>query len=142
MKHLWLILILILLAVHSRGADLCWDANPEPDVCGYEVLAWEQGKPETVEVMPVAVNRLALDALEDGRRYELAVVAVNSSGLRSVPSESVSYQAGASAGDRGRVVLTIESAPTPAFVDARVEAVIYQEMTSERRFYRAKIETP
>jgi len=86
------ILLAIAAAAHAAEIRLAWDANPEPDIARYEVSyesATDQRRSQTAATTPAAT----ISGLTPGVTYQFAVVAINTAGLRSDPSEPISATA-------------------------------------------------
>ncbi len=84
----------ILAAAHATGAPsvtLAWDANPEPDIAGYE-LSYGESPGNYSSVVNAGNNTTAaVSGLTEGKTYYFAVSAYNSEGLKSPPSQEISY---------------------------------------------------
>jgi fibronectin type 3 domain-containing protein len=79
-----------LSAVGSEGAvGLIWEASPDADLAGYLVLRAEAGKPPAVLTNEPLKETTFRDATAvPGVRYTYTVVAVDTVGNRSEPSNS------------------------------------------------------
>ena len=90
MKHLLLTLLLAQSAL-AETATLAWDANPEPDIAGYEIsYGTDAGKLDTkVPVGKITEHRLT--DLVPGVKYYLEIRAKSELGGISSPSDVISY---------------------------------------------------
>lgn len=94
LRKLMLIGACILAATHAICAPsvtLAWDANPEPDIAGYE-LSYGGSPGNYSSVINVGNNTTTdITGLTQGQTYYFAVSAYNSEGLKSPPSPEISY---------------------------------------------------
>ena len=125
--------ILLAIAASATAAEirLAWDANPEPDIARYEVSyesATDQRRSQTAATTPAAT----ISGLTPGVTYAFEVVAINTAGLRSEPSESIT----ATAPDA--VTLTLErSTDLGAWVPVQTISL----PRKPREFFRLKLTT-
>ena len=71
---------------------LTWNANPEPDIAGYKVIAVDLANTNRT-IFNVGLQTEASFEPEAGRSYAFAVTAYNTAGLESDPSSEVRYTA-------------------------------------------------
>lgn len=89
-------------AVTDDGVELSWDANPEPDLLGYQV---ERGVDGSFEILGETAQPSTLDAVGPGT-YSYRVTAIRSSAARSsgrpsAPSEAILVSIEETAGSPG-----------------------------------------
>ena len=94
MRKALLIGACIFTATHAFGAPfvtLAWDANPEPNITGYELRYG--GLPGNYSSVVDVGNTTTTDitGLTDGQTYYFTVSAYNQEGLKSTPSAEISY---------------------------------------------------
>ena len=91
---------LLLIASHllpvaqglAASATLGWDANTEPDISGYELRYGESSGNYTSTLQVGKTTEASVSNLTEGKTYYFAVVAFNTSGLASAPSNEVVHQ--------------------------------------------------
>jgi F5/8 type C domain/Bacterial Ig domain/Fibronectin type III domain/Putative Ig domain len=79
---------------HAAGAPavtLEWDANPEPDIAGYELRYGEASGVYSSVINAGNTTTTAVSGLTEGRTYYFTVSAYNTKGLKSPPSQEVSH---------------------------------------------------
>nr|MDP0502520.1 Ig-like domain-containing protein [Verrucomicrobiota bacterium JB025] len=84
--------ILAVFPFEAGALSLRWEANPEPDIAGYEVNYGTESGDLTQVIQAGSATSVALTELQAGETYFFSVTAVNTSGLKSEPSEEVSYE--------------------------------------------------
>jgi fibronectin type 3 domain-containing protein len=84
-----------LSAVASEGAvSLIWEANPEADLAGYLVFRAEGGRPpQPLTPQPIKETTFRDATPTRGVRYVYTVVALDTAGNRSAPSNAVEESA-------------------------------------------------
>lgn len=97
LQQLWFLLrigfalLLLDLACHGASARLSWQAGPESDLDRYEVH-WAGDNYEVGSMVVPATDVSAIvSVLTAGVRYEFTLVAVNTAGMKSDPSDPVSW---------------------------------------------------
>ncbi|MGD9417531.1 MAG: Ig-like domain-containing protein [Verrucomicrobiota bacterium JB025] len=93
-KHFAIALISTCIALTSEASALSlrWVENPEPDVATYEVTYGTSPDEMTEVIDSGGETAVSLTGLQAGVTYYFAVAAINTSGLKSEPSEVVSYE--------------------------------------------------
>lgn len=88
-------------AVAAESALVSWKKNPESDIAGYEVRYGTRSGSLT-EVVRVGKNtrKAKINGLDSGTRYFFALVAVNTAGQRSLPSDEVGHKTAGKAPNR------------------------------------------
>jgi hypothetical protein len=83
-------LIATSILLPADGLTLAWDANREPDIAGYKLYYHSGDSPYSV-LDTGKTTQATLDTLAEEQTYSFYVVAYNTAGLTSEPSESISY---------------------------------------------------
>lgn len=134
------VLVIFLLAstLHVAAARVSWQPNPETDIAGYR-LQWEADG-EAMREIEASGTSAAVDDLKPGVAYTFRICAVNTSGIRSGWSDSVTYPVPRTTPQRLRI--TLYSSDSPSREHKREEAMFFQPIDGPRRFWWAEIETP
>jgi hypothetical protein len=74
---------------HAASIRLAWDANTEADLAGYAVSYRSDNGQHTGTVSVGKVTEATISGLEPGQTYTLSVVALNTIGMSSGPSNEV-----------------------------------------------------
>lgn len=85
--------VLLAPAAPAANAGLKWNPNPEPEIVSYEVSCRSTTTGQTRIIDAGTATRLTVTGLDAGMAYSFSVVAVDSSGARSEPSDGIIYQA-------------------------------------------------
>ena len=102
---LGLLMLALAFSPPAQGAQLVWDANPEPTVVGYRVYRGGASRNYT-NAVSVAATSVVFADLAAGATYFFAVTALDATGLESGFSAEVSYVEPA-------LVMQLQSAPLP-----------------------------
>ena len=89
----WAIVIIGIFLGCARGAEvkLAWNANPENDIAGYILLYGTEAGLPTKTIETGNVTRLTVDGVEPGKTYYFSLIARNTSGQTSLPSDEIFY---------------------------------------------------
>lgn len=119
MKTLLYTIILIAWACTFAWAapvTLAWDANPEPEVAGYELRYGEVSGQYTSTVQAGKNTTITVPYLAPGKTYYFAVFAYNAAGQKSAPSNEVIHtvpEPVPTAPKKLRIVIDVTIYPTP-----------------------------
>lgn len=122
-----------MLAAWASGSEirLAWDANPEPDIARYEV-SYGPAAGSITATHTATTPAATISGLTPGASYQFAVVAINTSGLRSEPSAPLTATAPEA------VTITLErSTDLGAWVPVQTLSV----PKKPREFFRLKLTT-
>ena len=88
------IVIAFLLSVLVPAADLGlkWNPNPVEDAIVLYEVSFHTGPGTPVVTLPTTTFRITIPELIPGTMYYFTVVAVNAEGLKSEPSDVLTYQ--------------------------------------------------
>ena len=89
MKYILLLTFLLAHSALAETATLEWDANPEPDIAGYEISYGTDAGKLDVEVPVGKVTEHRLTDLVPGTKYFLTIRAKSESGGISSPSDTI-----------------------------------------------------
>ena len=111
MKKILLLLaafaLLIAKPAHARTLTVAWDASPGPDVVGYEIYVFDEPSQTWVMIKEVGeVLKVTLDNFPDAA-FRSHVRAVNTSGLRSDPSNEITVPVTVSPPSNYKVTVTV-----------------------------------
>lgn len=73
----------------AAGITVAWNANPESNIASYAVQYRPASGATRRLLVPATMTSVRVDNLTAGARYYISVVAINSSGLESAPSNEV-----------------------------------------------------
>jgi chitodextrinase len=95
-----------------------WDANPESDIAGYELMFGTASGRYSTKLNVGKKTETSVTGLKSGVKYYFAVVAYNTSGQRSEPSDELTYIKKGGTGSNGTPDGTISSPSTGGTVIA------------------------
>jgi hypothetical protein len=128
-----------LAAVTATAADVTieWDANPEPDVAGYE-LHWGPASRQYTNHITTTNTHTAITNLPPGSYY-VAALAFTTNKLRSDFSEELFFSVPKPPARLRVSVLLQKSAALNGEWQNAAEAVVFQLPASEQGFFRAAV---